>query len=652
MNGEVLIVDDTPANIRLLEAILTTHGHQVRSAGSGEAALALIASENPPDLVLLDVQMPGLDGYEVCRRIRADPATAQIPVVMITASGSEDKATALECGADDFIPRPFDQAELLARVRSSLRVKQYQDTVVAQAAELGAWNRVLEEQVNEQVEELHRLQRLRRFLSDHVADAVLSSGNEALLQPHRREISLMFCDLRGFTHFAAASEPEEVLTALQEFHALVGATVARHAATVGYFAGDGVMMFFNDPIACDNPALRAISAAIELRDAMAPLAERWHERGHALSIGIGVAYGFATIGLIGFEGRYEYTAIGSVANIASRLCDCAGPGEILITQRAHLAAGDRVVASSRGELTLSGVDAPVGVWEVSSATELLQPLRERAPARVENAVVMPAPGPNHAAGASGVEIRVLGPTELLVDGADVPLRSFKVRQLLCLLAAQRDQVLSVDRLTDQLWDGEPPDSATPTLRVYISRLRKLLSGVGRQSVLVTRPTGYQLAVGDGELDSVRFDQLVARGRAALQQGDPETAAALLRESLDLWRGTPYSDITNSPAVVTECARLGQERLSVQEDFLDAELACGRHRMAIGLLEALVAENPLRERLWAQRMIALYRSGRQPEALASFQDLRRHLSDELGLDPSPELADLHGAILNRSSSLDL
>jgi len=392
MIGDVLVVDDMPANIRLLEAILSTHDHSVRAAASGPEALEIITSDSPPDLVLLDIQMPGMNGYEVCRRIRENPGTALLPVIMITASGSEEKVAAIEAGADDFIPRPFDQSELLARVRSLLRIKTFHDTIADQAAELAAWNRVLEDQINEQVDEVQRLQRLRRFLSAHVAEAVLTSGDDALLQPHRGEVALIFCDLRGFTSFAASSEPEEVLAALQGYHRLVGDIVARYAATVGYFAGDGVMMFFNDPFPCTQPALRAVTAAAELRDAMSAFAGQWEQRGHQLGVGMGITFGFATLGLIGFEGRHDYSAIGPIVNLASRLCDEAANGEILLGQRTYAAVKDSVEATERGALTLRGVEAPQPTWILGRVTGALDALVLTAADPAE-AIAEPAAGP-------------------------------------------------------------------------------------------------------------------------------------------------------------------------------------------------------------------------------------------------------------------
>ena len=675
MNGDILVVDDTPANIRLFEAILTTHGHTVRSADNGADALAVIRGDAPPDVVLLDIQMEGMDGYEVCRQIRADERSAMLPVIMVTASGNDEKVHSLESGADDFIARPFDQAELLARVRSLLRIKRYHDTVLGQSAELAAWNRLLEEQVNEQVEEVQRLQRLRRFLSANVADAVISSGDESLLEPHRREVAVVFCDLRGFTHFASAAEPEEVLVALQSYHEVIGDVVRRHSATVGYFAGDGVMMFFNDPFPCTDPALRAVTAAAELRDAMQVFAQRWEQRGHRLGIGAGVTFGFATLGLIGFEGRYEYTAIGPMVNLAARLCDEARSGEILLGQRAFAAVQDRVRATARGEVQLRGIDGltPLLAYdgiEGGAPPAMPEHQQEHVPppallagdldssagrvvatmpgggAPVPGVPVGGAPGPEGV-----LDFRVLGPLEVTVAGAAVPLRGVKVRELLSLLLLHRGRVVSVDRLAEELWTGEPPAAATAALRVYVSRLRKLLSAAGHERMLVTHPSAYQLDAPDDALDVVRFQVLADQGRAAMAAGDAARARELLRAATALWRGAAYQDIAGTPSAEAESVRLEESRLEAVEDCVEAELACGNHRSVLGELQALVAAHPLRERLWSQRMTALYRSGRQPEALAAYQEFRHHLAEELGLDPSPDLAQLHAAILSRSDELE-
>jgi adenylate cyclase len=365
MSGEstVLVIDDLPQNTRLLEAILTPRGYRVVTAGSGEDGLRLLREEKP-DLVLLDILMPEMDGYEVCRRIREDPATAFLPVVMITASGDQEKRRALETGADDFVTKPFDQTELLARVRSLVRIKQHHDTIERQTAELAVWNRQLEDRVNAQVKELERVSRLRRFLSPQVAELVVDSGDESFLDSHRREIVVVFCDLRRFTSFAETAEPEEVMGVLGEYHRALGDLIFRFEGTLERFAGDGLMVFFNDPIRCEDGPARAVRMAVAMRSRVQDLADGWARRGYDLAFAAGIAQGYATLGRIGFEGRFDYAAIGSVTNLASRLCSEAAPWQILVTQRVHAGAEEVVVSDDVGELTLAGFTRPVRVYDI------------------------------------------------------------------------------------------------------------------------------------------------------------------------------------------------------------------------------------------------------------------------------------------------
>ena len=360
----ILAVDDLPQNLRLLDAVLSPRGYRVLTAASGEEALAKLPTSGA-DLVLLDIVMPGIDGYEVCRRIRRTPGFEFLPVVMITASGDQEKVRAIEAGADDFVNKPFDQGELLARVANLAKIKRYQDTVARQAAELAEWNAELEARVSAQVDELERVNRLRRFLPPQLVDLVIDSGDEGFLGSHRREIVVVFCDLRGFTAFAEASEPEEVMGVLAEYHAALGELIDRFEGTLERFTGDGLMVFFNDPIPCDDPAGRAVTMAVAMRDRVAELADGWRRRGNDLGFGIGIAQGYATLGRIGFEGRSDYAAIGSVTNLAARLCAAAAAGQILVAQRVFTATEAVATGEPVGDLDLKGFSRPIRTFAVT-----------------------------------------------------------------------------------------------------------------------------------------------------------------------------------------------------------------------------------------------------------------------------------------------
>jgi adenylate cyclase len=361
--ARILVVDDVPENVRLLEAVLQAHNYDIVTATDGEAALDLALSAKP-DLVLLDVMMPPPDGLAVCKRLREMEETAVLPVIMLTASEGSEKTTAIEAGADDFLSKPFNREELLTRIRSLLRIKRYHDTIKSQAAELRDLNRTLEERVQKQLEELGRLQRLRRFLSPQLADAIVSSGDDSILRSHRRQVSMFFADLRGWTTFVDTVEPEELMRVLAEFHGTIGGLVGRFDATVGFIEGDGVQLFFNDPIEVPDPALRAVRLGCALRYQMAELTADWQKRGYDLDFGAGIAFGYATCGEVGFEGRSDYAAIGAVTNLASRLADEATAGQILISQRLYAEVEDDVEVEPVGEFNLKGFQRPVAAFNV------------------------------------------------------------------------------------------------------------------------------------------------------------------------------------------------------------------------------------------------------------------------------------------------
>jgi adenylate cyclase len=365
----ILVVDDTPQNIKVLDAILTPRGYTVVPASSGAEALQKVQTD-APDLILLDILMPGMSGYEVAQRLRGDPATRFLPIVMVTALGAqEEKVKAIESGADDFLTKPVNQLELLARVKSLLRIKDYHDTIQTQAAQLAEWNRTLEERVQSQVQELERLTRLRRFLAPQLAELIASDQHEQALASHRREVTVVFCDLRGFTAFAETTEPEEVMAVLREFHTAMGEIIHHYEGTLERFVGDGMMIFFNDPFPCADPAERAMHMAVSMRARVAELKERWLKRGHQLEFGVGMAQGYATLGKIGFEGRFDYAAIGTVTNLASRLCDEAKGNQILVCPRVYSAVEPVVEAEKVGELSLKGFSRPILAYHIVGLRE-------------------------------------------------------------------------------------------------------------------------------------------------------------------------------------------------------------------------------------------------------------------------------------------
>jgi adenylate cyclase len=360
----ILIVDDNDTNRDILDARLAAHGYQTVQAADGEEAL-VAAREHLPDLILLDVMMPRLGGIEVCRRIKGDESYPYTPIILVTAKAdTEDVVAGLDAGADEYLAKPIDQVALVARVRSMLRVKALHDQVQAQSADLASWNRTLEQRVADQVAEIERVGRLKRFLSPQIAELIVSSGNEQLLESHRREITVAYCDLRGFTAFSERTEPEAVMTVLREYHAALGALIEKFGGTLEHFAGDSILVLFNDPLPCDDPCQRAVKMAVEMRDEMAALSAKWRKLGHELGFGIGISHGYATLGCIGFAGRLQYSATGSVANLACRLCTEAHDGQILIDAKVHSVIDGLVTVESAGDLTLKGFRWPISAFSV------------------------------------------------------------------------------------------------------------------------------------------------------------------------------------------------------------------------------------------------------------------------------------------------
>src|SRR5215831_12922206 len=371
----LLVVDDNEDNRYVLSQQLNIQGYDnITIATNGHEALNNLRSKSF-DLVLLDIMMPDLNGYEVLERMRSSPELRNIPVIMISGIGELDSVVrCIELGAEDYLPKPFEPTLLRARVRATLERKRLHDQVVAQAADLASqaaqlanWNKTLEQRVADQLGEIERMGRLRRFLSPQVADLIVASGMEKQLQSHRREITTLFCDLRGFTRFSETSDPEDVMVLLRDYHALIGQIIIKYGATLEHFAGDGVMVIFNDPVPIDKPQLQAVRMALEVRDAMGTFTQKWRRLGHDIGFGIGISHGFATLGTIGFEGRFDYAAVGTVSNIASRLCDEAKPGQILISPRVLMAVEDTMKVEPAGDFALKGISRPLAAYNVVGA---------------------------------------------------------------------------------------------------------------------------------------------------------------------------------------------------------------------------------------------------------------------------------------------
>ena len=360
----ILVVDDTPENLEIMTMRLQAHGYDIVTAVDGEDALDKVRSQKP-DLILLDIMMPKLDGIAVTRRLKADASLPFIPIVLLTAkAGAQDIVAGLDAGGDDYLTKPVDHGPMVARVRAMLRIKELHDEVQKKTDELAILNSTLEARVAAQVGEIGRVSRLKRFLAPQLAEMIVSSHDEGILQSHRRDIAVLFCDLRGFTAFAETAEPEEVMGLLREYHDVVGPLVHRYEGTLDHFQGDGLMVFFNDPLPCPDPAQRAVQLALSMHEGVAGLVEDWRRRGRQIGFGVGVAQGFATLGQVGFEGSVVYTAIGTVANIAARLAAEAKNGQTLVSARVAAAVEHLVEVESLGSMMLKGLSRPTDVCNI------------------------------------------------------------------------------------------------------------------------------------------------------------------------------------------------------------------------------------------------------------------------------------------------
>jgi len=360
----ILIVDDNETNRDILVTRLGVHGYELLQAADGVECIE-VTKAKLPDLILLDVMMPKMDGIEATRRIKGDADLPFTPIILVTAkTDTRDVVAGLEAGADEYLTKPVDQMSLVARVKSMLRVKELHDKVAAQAVDLASWNKTLEQRVADQLTQIDRMGRLQRFLSPQVAELILSSGDDRVLESHRREITVVFCDLRGFTAFSETSEPEEVMKVLRDYHRVLGSLIHKYEGTLERFTGDGLMILFNDPLPYEDHAIRAVRMAVDMRDAVGGLAQAWRKSGHDLGFGVGIALGYATLGRIGFEGRFDYGAIGTVVNLAARLCAEARDGQILVDLKVKTHIEPHADTEEAGALTLKGLHRPVAAFDI------------------------------------------------------------------------------------------------------------------------------------------------------------------------------------------------------------------------------------------------------------------------------------------------
>ena len=328
----LLVVDDQPMNVDILCSRLAVYGYEILTAHHGDEAIALTMTHHP-DLLLLDIMLPTRDGLAVCRQLKAEPSLPFLPIMMISAKTAvPDIIAGLEAGADDYLTKPVDHAVLVARVQAMLRLKAHHDRLQGQADQCAAWSRTLEHRVQAQVTELERLGRLKQFVAPQLAEVVVTVGGEPLLQRQRRAVTVVCCALQGFPAWAATVTPAQAVAVLGDYHAVLGQQIVQWEGTLAQFAGARLRVVFNAPLACPDPAVRAVRMAVAMRDHLAPVRARWRAQQYAMDLSIGMAQGEATLGLVRCAGRVDYATLGPVTALAEGLCDAAQPGQMLALQ--------------------------------------------------------------------------------------------------------------------------------------------------------------------------------------------------------------------------------------------------------------------------------------------------------------------------------
>lgn len=363
----ICVIDDDAEYGRALCESLLTVGYNVRSFPSASEFMRLRGAWKDCDLVISDLSMPGISGLELCEALRAEKSLGRIPIILVTGSEPQERVRGLEAGADDFVTKPYEWTDLLAKVRSLLAIRSAEVETLEELKTSRGLNDKLTTDLQSESKRSAQLVRLQRFLSPNLAHVLTQETSPSVLRPHRAEVTVLFVDLRRFTPFSEKHEPEDVLEVLSEYYTAVGMAAVKHRGTLGHLAGDGIMVFFNDPEPVENHREVAVRMALEAREVLATSRRLWREREYDIDIGFGLSSGYATIGEIGFERFSQYSVIGTVTNIASRLCQAAGDGQILASHRfVSSLRGCICDAEGIGEVNLKGIEKPVSVYNIHS----------------------------------------------------------------------------------------------------------------------------------------------------------------------------------------------------------------------------------------------------------------------------------------------